>query len=225
MKKFVCTICGYVYDEAAGIPDRGIKPGTAWGDLPQDWSCPLCGAPKSAFREAEQAQNKEVPEQENHKEDIQEDGGLRELSYGELSAVCSNLMKGCEKQYLSEEAGLFAKLADYFKSKAALPDEFSTYLLSQEVSEDLASKFPAAAAAADAAEDRGAKRALVWSEKVSRMMESLLDRYQEEPDFLTGHTNIYVCDICGFIYIGDAPPDICPVCKVPKLKITEIKRG
>ncbi|RGZ01789.1 rubredoxin [Clostridium sp. AM58-1XD] len=225
MKKFVCTICGYVYDEAAGIPDRGIKPGTTWENLPQDWSCPLCGAPKSAFREAEQEKNVKEPEHVNQKEEIQEDGDLRELSFGELSAICSNLMKGCEKQYLSEEAGLFAELADYFKSKASLPDEFSTYLLSRAVSEDLAAKFPAAAAVAEAAEDRGAKRALVWSEKVSRMMESLLNRYQQEQDFLTEHTRIYVCDICGFIYMGDTPPDICPVCKVPNLKITEIKRG
>lgn len=49
MKKYVCTICGFVYDEAAGIPDEGIEPGTKWEDLPDDWTCPLCGAPKDAF--------------------------------------------------------------------------------------------------------------------------------------------------------------------------------
>lgn len=225
MKKFVCIICGYVYDEAAGIPDRGIKPGTKWEDLPEDWSCPLCGASKSAFREAGQEKKPEQPEQGNLKHNEEEEGDLRELSYGELSAICSNLMKGCEKQYLSEEAGLFAKLADYYKSKAPLPDECSLELLTQAVSKNLASEFPAASAAADDAGDRGAKRALVWSEKVSRMMESLLNRYQEEGGSLTEHTKVYVCDICGFIYIGDTPPDICPVCKVPNLKITEIKRG
>ena len=49
MKKYVCSVCGYVYDPAAGDPDHGIKPGTAFEDLPDDWTCPVCGAPKSAF--------------------------------------------------------------------------------------------------------------------------------------------------------------------------------
>lgn len=51
MKKYVCTICGYIYDEAAGIPNAGIPAGTKWEDLPADWKCPLCGAAKSDFKE------------------------------------------------------------------------------------------------------------------------------------------------------------------------------
>ena len=49
MAKYVCSICGYVYDEAAGIPEKGIAPGTKWEDLPDDWVCPLCGVGKSEF--------------------------------------------------------------------------------------------------------------------------------------------------------------------------------
>lgn len=49
MKKYVCSICGYVYDEADGIPDDGIAPGTRWEDLPEEWVCPLCGAGKDEF--------------------------------------------------------------------------------------------------------------------------------------------------------------------------------
>ncbi len=52
MKQYVCSVCGFVYDEAAGIPDDGIAPGTLWADLPEDWACPLCGAAKSEFEEA-----------------------------------------------------------------------------------------------------------------------------------------------------------------------------
>jgi rubredoxin len=52
MKKYVCSICGYVYDEAAGIPEKGIAPGTKFEDLPDDWDCPMCGADKSVFEEA-----------------------------------------------------------------------------------------------------------------------------------------------------------------------------
>ena len=51
MKKYVCNLCGYVYDEAAGDPDYGIAPGTQWEDVPEDWVCPLCGAGKEEFSE------------------------------------------------------------------------------------------------------------------------------------------------------------------------------
>lgn len=47
--KYVCTVCGYIYDEAEGIPDDGIAPGTKFEDLPEDWVCPLCGAGKEDF--------------------------------------------------------------------------------------------------------------------------------------------------------------------------------
>jgi rubredoxin len=49
MKKYVCNICGYVYDPAVGDPDSGVKPGTPFENLPADWVCPVCGASKSDF--------------------------------------------------------------------------------------------------------------------------------------------------------------------------------
>ncbi len=49
MGKYVCQVCGYVYDPAVGDPDNGVKPGTAFADLPADWSCPICGADKDSF--------------------------------------------------------------------------------------------------------------------------------------------------------------------------------
>jgi len=51
MKKYICTICGYVYDPEAGDPDSGVEPGTAFKDLPGDWVCPVCGAGKDLFEE------------------------------------------------------------------------------------------------------------------------------------------------------------------------------
>ncbi len=51
MKQYVCSVCGYVYDEAAGAPDDGLAPGTLWADVPEDWVCPLCGAAKTEFEE------------------------------------------------------------------------------------------------------------------------------------------------------------------------------
>ena len=48
MQKYECP-CGYVYDPAIGDPDNGVEPGTEWKDLPDDWSCPMCGLEKDAF--------------------------------------------------------------------------------------------------------------------------------------------------------------------------------
>ncbi|RKT20281.1 rubredoxin [Paraburkholderia sp. RAU2J] len=48
-KQWVCVICGWVYDEAAGLPDEGIAPGTRWADVPADWRCPLCDVGKEDF--------------------------------------------------------------------------------------------------------------------------------------------------------------------------------
>jgi len=49
LKQWVCVICGWVYDEAAGAPDDGLAPGTRWADVPDDWRCPLCDVGKEDF--------------------------------------------------------------------------------------------------------------------------------------------------------------------------------
>jgi rubredoxin len=48
-QKWICIICGYIYDEAEGMPDFDIAPGTRFEDLPEDWICPECGSPKDSF--------------------------------------------------------------------------------------------------------------------------------------------------------------------------------
>lgn len=48
-KQWVCVICGWIYDEAAGLPEEGIAPGTRWADVPEDWRCPLCDVGKGDF--------------------------------------------------------------------------------------------------------------------------------------------------------------------------------
>jgi len=53
MIKYRCTVCGYIYDPKAGDPDSGVKPGTAFQDLPNDWVCPVCGVGKDQFEPAE----------------------------------------------------------------------------------------------------------------------------------------------------------------------------
>lgn len=49
MAKYVCNVCGYVYDEETGDPDNGIAPGTPWENVPEDFTCPLCGVGKDEF--------------------------------------------------------------------------------------------------------------------------------------------------------------------------------
>lgn len=49
MERYVCTVCGYVYDPQKGDPDNGVPAGTPFNDVPADWVCPVCGAPKSDF--------------------------------------------------------------------------------------------------------------------------------------------------------------------------------
>jgi rubredoxin len=53
MKKYMCVICGFIYDEERGWLGDGIPPGTRWEDVPADWTCPECGATKDDFEMVE----------------------------------------------------------------------------------------------------------------------------------------------------------------------------
>lgn len=211
LKKYICSVCGYIYDEAQQGP---------WAALPESWVCPLCKAPKSAFRL--QSEPADLSEEIKTPPSAEK---LRELEPGELCVLCTNLAKGCEKQYLPAQAELFQKLAAYYGAKAAPEQDAQFDQLIEKVRQDLDETYPAADAAARAQGDRGALRALVWSEKVTRMLQALLTRYQVEQDEMLAGTNVYVCEICGFIYVGDEPPTVCPVCKVPSFKLAKQERG
>ena len=219
MAKYVCTVCGYIYDEAMGIPEAGIAPGTAWADLPENWTCPMCGAAKTEF----QLQGASAPEDRKPVPAAEASPDMEGMSPLEISALCTNLARGCEKQYKPEEAAHFRDLAEYF-SKATAPAEDPSFdKLMALIGKDIAEGFPRANAAAADAKDRGALRALVWSEKVTRILKSHLTRYEKEGDAMLKNTGVYVCTICGFVYIGDHLPDICPVCKVPNWKFEKIE--
>jgi rubredoxin len=53
LKRFMCDGCGFLYDEALGLPEHGIAPGTRWADIPDTWVCPDCGTPKHRFEMVE----------------------------------------------------------------------------------------------------------------------------------------------------------------------------
>lgn len=217
MKQMVCSICSYTYDEVKGIPEAGIAPGTKWEDLPDDWKCPLCGAGKDAFRE-KQDDASIVSKQQIEKPHVDQ-----ELSPMELSIICSNLARGCEKQYMFAQAEGFRKLADFFQQKAEPVAEVDSKKVLQLINQDLSVGYPYANAMALAALDRGALRCQTWSEKVTRMLQSLLMRYEAEGDNMLENTGVYVCTVCGFVYVGKAAPELCPVCKVPSWKFEKME--
>lgn len=219
MKKYVCTVCGFIYDEAGGIPSSGIAPGTRWEALPPDWVCPFCGAAKADFKE-QQAAPADVPSPVP----LAEEDELRALSVGELSALCSNLARGCEKQYLAEESALFLQLAAYFRSKTPDEAQCGPQELLARVQKDLDEGYVRANAAATAKADRGALRALVWSEKVTRILNSLLNRLEREGEAFLEKADVFVCSVCGFVFVGERAPELCPVCKVPSWKFGKVER-
>ena len=212
MKKYRCTICGYIYDEAV----EKVK----FEDLPQDWKCPLCGAPKVLFQEVVEKQ--EIEKDEVVAEENQEESeDLRELTSDEISLICSNLARGCEKQYLEEEEKLFRELAQYYEQKGQ-SKKGTLGDITNQVTQDL-EELKIAMDIADKYQDRGAKRIITWATKTSTIMKAILDNYQRKGIDYLKNTKIWVCDICGFVYVADVPPEICPICKVPSLKILEVK--
>ena len=203
--RYVCSVCGYVYAETEQGP---------FSALPEDWKCPLCGASKGDF----------VPEgaPQSSAEVRYEETELKPLSAVETSALCSNLAKGCEKQYLPEQAAAFRRLAAWFAAQSKTEADPSFEQLLDRVNADLNALYPAAGKTSRDNGDRGAQRSLVWSEKVTRILRSLLTRYAQEGDAMLENTGVYVCTICGFVYVGNDLPEVCPVCKVPNRKFERI---
>ena len=201
--RYICQICGYVYDdEKEKIP---------FEQLPSDWKCPLCGAAKSDFKP--EMQKADVKPISVHTEAAD----LKKLSAGQLAAVCSNLARGCEKQYIAEEADLFKQLADYFTTITPAVNDATVETIAKILQDDI-DHYPNVRAVADQNNDRGAARICVWGEKVTRMLSSLVNRYLNEGEAMLADTNIWVCTVCGFVYIGENAPELCPVCKVPAWK-------
>ncbi len=154
---------------------------------------------------------------------------LRQMSADELGgALCTNLQKACSKQLRSEEAALFGTLAGYYDKQRTNEKEQDYQRLLAAINADLSSGFTEAGKAADESNDRGAKRALLWGgEKVSKLLKALMIRYEKQGSALLENTNVWVCEICGFVYVGGdtPPPSLCPpICKVPSFKIHPIQK-
>lgn len=221
MREFKCGLCGYIFSEAVGLPEKNIPPGTKWEDIPDSFVCPLCGAPKAVFEEVKA--KKETAKKVESKPVMQKVEKVGEYTPEIISIIFSNLAKGCEKQRLFEEMDLFNDLSLFFKENGTAGDsvDFNDSLAMLE--DDLSTKFPTAKNISQGVGDRGALRALTWSEKVSMIDSTLVSGYLNDKESMED-TDLYVCEICGFVYSGQDLPDNCPICKVPKFKITKMER-
>ncbi len=214
MNKHLCTVCGYIYNEEKGDAAATVSPHTPFSLLPEKWMCPICGASKSLFKPL----SGQKPEP-----DAKPASKTSDLSVLKKSVICSNLARGCEKQFKLEEKALFNELSDSLKSRMAKPEDPTFSALHEMVDADIQDRLPSAKETAKTFADRGALRAIVWVEKVSRIHSSLLSRYAEEGDAMLENTHLYVCPICGFIATGDTPPQKCPVCSVPEWMFEEVE--
>jgi len=209
--KYRCTVCGHIYDEDFEQ--------ILFRDLPNDWVCPICGAPKDLFEPYDDEVIREVKKSEV-KPQINDD---IELTPRELAIIMSNLARGAEKQYQDDLKLLFTELKDYFNDIKAPVDEAKIETLELALMKDLNEKYPLLNETSKDEGDRGTLRALTWSTKVSTMLTSLLNTYKKEGNKMLENKKIFVCSVCGFVYIGEKAPDLCPVCKVPSFKFVEVK--
>ena len=212
VSKWICGICGYVYDEQ--------KEGVPFEDLPQTWTCPLCGADKASFQRQGDAPQAAAPVIKAAHAPAQGDTAL---CAGQMAALCSNLARGCQKQYREAEEALFQELATFFAGVAPDVPDADIQQLAQLLQADLQQGYPALVHAAQNASDRGTQRICVWGQKVTNILASLVRRYQSEGEAFLQDTQVWVCSVCGFIYVGDQVPQLCPVCKVPSWKFDQIE--
>ena len=210
--KYQCTICGYIYDEE--------KENVPFSELPDDWKCPLCGALKSDFKPMSNSLSNE--KQKINVETVHYD--MEKLSVGALSVVFSNLARGSEKQYKGKQEELFRKLSDYLAKITPKENDADVKRLSELVLSDIDNGYVSLKSVAQDERDRGTQRICVWGEKVTRMVSSLLNRYEKEGESFLENTEVWVCSVCGFIYVGDNAPKLFPVCKVPDWKFDKIER-
>ena len=208
--RYRCNICGYIYDD--------LKEKILFEQLPDDWRCPLCGARKSDFSPLDVDGTVKVAAAP-----IEDLDDMEGLTVGQMAALCSNLARGCEKQYLFKEMGQFNELAEYFSSVSPPSDSDDIKDIAERIMSDNEGLYPAVRSVASESGDRGALRICVWGEKVTRMLGSILSEYIEKGEDLLKDTEIWVCTVCGFVYIGDRAPERCPVCSVPGWKFQRME--
>jgi rubrerythrin len=150
------------------------------------------------------------------------------------SLLCSNYEQASQKQKRDTMSKLFGLLARSFQLQAqarqrdslkSFSDDAIAADLQDSAERDLQKTYAGGENRMKELGQRAALRALTWGGKVSAIQKSLIKRYLKLGDQLLKEGQaLYVCQACGFIGIGDAPPDTCPVCKAPSSRFTEVKQ-
>ena len=217
MRKFVCSICGYIYEEEKGIPEAGIVAGTWWEALPDDWVCPLCGADKSMFKELVAEPEVKAPVAGAV---VSETEALQAM---EKSIICSNLALSCEKQRMLSQAEAFQKLAQVFRQQAGSLPQADWQELAKLAKQATGELYPQAESLAKELGRRGSWRALSWTGRAALKLDILVQQQAAGKLSLAPEEDVFVCSICGYIHIGTEPPERCPVCNVPALKFVKVE--
>ena len=135
-----------------------------------------------------------------------------------IPVILSNLEKAAEKQQNYDDAEYYGRLA----KKHHKPAGGGTIAgLKDAITADI-SLIDEANKLAVEKNDRGAQRALKWGAKVATIQKSLVDRYMSKGEALLDGKSLYLCEACGFIFLGDAVPAVCPVCKAPSSRFSKV---
>lgn len=138
------------------------------------------------------------------------------------SPILTNLAKACEKQYRTREAELFRKLAGYFDQEPDGKLVASFTGLISDLNADETTFLDSIRNAAAAVADRGALRMATWGGKVNAIQKSAADRYEKKGDELLDGKSVFVCEACGFLFMGEQAPELCPVCKVQAFRFSKV---
>lgn len=137
-----------------------------------------------------------------------------------IAIIFSNLAKAAEKQQRPHAADLWRQLADTFEQGNGVEGDLAA--LSAALAEDLDKVYPRLNGTASDAGDSGMMRALKWGEKVTRIQKTLVDRYAAKGEALFEGKQLFVCEACGFVFLGTAAPSPCPVCKAPESRFSVV---
>jgi rubrerythrin len=154
--------------------------------------------------------------------------------WGVLSLIFSNFEQVARKQRRLNQERIFSALSRSLEIQAQrmgaehdgaasidrFLDDFQGVL-----EEDINKNYEECAVTAEQLGVRGSQRAIIWGKKVTTIQNSLIKKYKTTPNFLPEGQKIHMCEACGFVMIGEVPPQICPVCKAPAGRFVSIKSG
>ncbi len=227
MKKYKCTVCGYIYDPAQGDPTQGIAPGTPFEALPAEWRCPRCKQGKDKF----------VPMEEEEKKSANPYAGTKTEKNLEAAFAGESMARNkytyfaskAKKEGFEQIAALFLQTAENEKEHAKLwfkelngigntaenltaaaegenyewTDMYEGFAKTadEEGFHELAERFRGVAAIEKHHEER---------------YRALLHNVEAKEVFAKSEVKVWECRNCGHIVVGTAAPEVCPVCNHPQ---------